>query len=162
MARNLPVVASQLPVLSEDELAALEPDERHAEAWYLSRSGWSQAAISTRMGVSRKTVQNWLALEMKQRLSRREQVDEELEHIAGTYEAVIARAWEAHRISATSSPNSLAGSNYLRLVVDAAAALAHIKGIDGPAAKQGDGKMRVVVRIGGADGSTVELGAEST
>lgn len=144
-------VASNIALLSEDEIASLSTEERRAETFLLYSLGWTQVRISRYFGVAQATVAKDLKLEAQRRHSRAENLEDELERVAGVMERVIEKAWARHDEAFFHNPNGVAASNYLKLVLDAAEKYAHIRGIDIPVSKGGGAKgpTRVIVKIGG-------------
>ncbi len=166
MAGDMEVLKSALrPVV---DISPPEPEEtvelatRRAEAFLLYSIGWKQAQIAERFGVTQATISNDIRAERKNRLSRRDNVEEETERVAGVYEHVMAKAWERHEESANANINSVAGTNYLRIVLDAAEKYAMLRGLDGVKEKSREkGPTRVIVRIGGAEKTPqIDVGVE--
>lgn len=141
----------ELPELTEEELN--DPEIRSAEAWRLVARGWSQADVARKFGISRQAVNQSITREARRHLSRQAQSEAELEKIIAVLEAVVSESWNKHEISFAKNPSSLAGSNYLRLVLDAAREIARLRGFDALAGSSSGGgkvgKVEVVVKIGG-------------
>lgn len=163
--------STDLVPMTEEEIDFATLEDKHAECWLLAATGVRQLELAERYGVSRATIQNWLKKANLEYRTRAANVDEERERIAGTVEAVLADAYSAHRAALRSKGGaaSLAGSNYLRLVLDAARDLAHIRGIEPSRAPDAGGKgvTEVVVRMGGTAGGgrtmpTLEVGVRQS
>lgn len=166
MARNplAALVATTLPEITEEELADLSVADRRAETFMLYSTGWTQSRIAKYFGVSQSTVFNDLQIETRNRRARALNVESEIERIAGVYEAVMTKAWSRHEESAEANINSVASTNYLKLVLEAAGQYASLRGLDSgagaPTTK--DGKTRVIVQIGGSAGRPdIAVGVES-
>lgn len=158
------VVSTYLETSPPDELSDITLEERRAETFLLYTTGWQQAQIARRFGISQATVSKDIAIELRRRRTRAENIEDEIERIAGVYEGVMSKAWSRHNEAAEASPTSVAGTNYLRLVMDAAEKVAQIRGIDAGSGtkKQDKGQTRVVVRIGGSSESPqIDVGVES-
>jgi transcriptional regulator with XRE-family HTH domain len=143
------------------------PEERRVEAWLRAARGETQGSIARALGVSRQTVNGYLALEAKSRLSRLENSEIELEKIIGTLEAILAQSFMRAEQAFESSPASLAASNYLRLCLDAAREIARLRGLDSLVARRegtGPSKAQIIVRIGGQKDfeQVIEVGAQIT
>lgn len=158
--------STALVPMTAEELEFATDEDNHAECWLLAATGVRQLELAERYGVSRATIQNWLKKANAEYRTRAANIDEERERIAGTVEAVLRDAYAAHKAA---PGNSLAGSNYLRLVLDAARDLAHIRGIEPSRAPEGNGKgvTEVVVRMGGTAGGgrgmpTLEVGVRNS
>lgn len=157
---DLTVVPRVAPI-EPDEVVL--PEDRRAEAFLLYAAGWTQKAIAERFGVSAMTISKDLGKEARARRSRAQNVEFELERICGVVEHVMVKALDRHNEAADAKIQSLAGSNYLRLVLDAAAKLAQLRGLESDRpAPRGDGKSRVVVTIGGSrEEPQIAVGVES-
>lgn len=157
------VVPSSLPRLTEDELESLTTEERRAETFLLYSTGWTQVRIAKYFGVAQATVAKDLKIEFQRRHTRAENIDQELERIAGVMEHVIDKAWRRHDEAFEVNPNGVAASNYLKLVLDAAEKYAHLRGLDIPMANERQkGKTRVIVQIGGThEQPQIAIGMES-
>lgn len=127
-------------------------DERRAEEFLLACAGWTQARIARKFGITQSTVSHDLRVEAQRRRTRAENVEYEIERIAGVMESVIDKAWRRHDEAFEHNPNGVAASNYLKLVLEAAEKYAHLRGLDVPTTGSGQrsGPTRVVVRIGGS------------
>lgn len=158
----LPVVASKLPAMAEDELEDASQEDLRAEAFLLASTGHTQAQIADRLHRSRATVQKYLRQEAQARRTRAQNVNEELERIAGVYEGVALEAWSAYR--GLRGSTSLAGSNYLRLVLDATEKLARLRGVEADSGRGATGKAEIIVRIGGETDTPgrIEIGARAS
>ncbi len=149
---------SDLSVEVHPNLQVLEGDgdptteERRAEAFLLACAGWSQARIARKFGIAQSTVSHDLRLEAQRRRSRAENVEYEIERMAGVMESVIDKAWRRHDEAFAHNPNGVAASNYLKLVLEAAEKYARLRGLDTATSSSGQrsGPTRVVVRIGGS------------
>jgi len=144
----------ELPPLAGVDLEMAGLEERRMEAWRLYSSGHTQISIAKKLGLSRATIQKYLSVEAKLRLSRLENSEEELEKIIGQLEAILGRSWKAHRDAFGAGPSSLAASNYLRLCLDSAREIARLRGFDSLVARRGDtgpSRTEIVVRIGGTE-----------
>ena len=140
----------ELVPLSSEELADLDIEEKRMEAWHLSITGHSQAAISRQFGVNRITVARWLDIVGIERRSRAENIERETERIIGTLEAVAGESWRRSRLA---GENSMAGPSHLKNVIEAAKEIARLRGIE--PTKRSEGTTRtteVIVRIGGRAG----------
>lgn len=143
------------------------PEERRIEAWRLRARGRTISSIGRDLGVSRTSIQGYLDLEAKKRLSRMANADIELERIAGVVEGVMEESFRRHEQAFDKGESSLAASNYLRLVLDSARELARLRGLDALLIRRGDTgptKAEIVVRIGGAKDfeQVIEVGARVT
>lgn len=157
-------VPVHLPAPTPEELEEITLDERRAETLLLYLTGWDQARIARRFGVSPATVSKDIAIELRKRRSRAENIEDEIERVAGIMENVMAKAWARHNEAADVSVTSVAGTNYLRLVLDAAEKYAQLRGLDSSAGTRAveKGKTRVVVRIGGSNEQPqIDVGVES-
>lgn len=157
-------VTPQIPLLSEAERAELTTEERRAESFLLHSLGWTQARIARFFGVTQATVSKDLSIEAQRRHTRAENLEEELERVAGVYERVMEKAWARHDAAFFANPNGVAATNYLKLVMDAAEKYAHIRGLDAPkaAGNANKGPTRVVVQIGGqGDRPAIQVGVET-
>ncbi len=155
---------SELPALTSSELESLSVDDRRAETFLLYSTGWTQAKLARHFGLSQGTISSDLKIEMQRRRSRAANIDDEIERIAGVIENVMTKAWQRHNESAESNINSVAATNYLKLVMEAAEKYAHLRGFDLPRATSNapQGKTRVVVQIGGSlDRPEIAVGLES-
>ena len=157
-------VPVQLPPPTAEELEQMTIDERRAETFLLYSTGWEQTRIARRFNVSQTTVSKDIAIEIRKRRARAENIDEEIERVAGVYENVMTRAWNRHNEAADVNITSVAGTNYLRLVLDAAEKYAQLRGLDASSGvrKTEKSQTRVVVRIGGSSESPqIDVGVES-
>ena len=160
MARNTDLPATPTTALEPYESEDLA--ERRAYAWLQCTQGYTQTAVAEALGVSRQTIHKYINAEAEIRVSRLENSEAELEKLIGQIEAIASRAWSAHRGAPS---NSLAGSNYLRLVLDAAREIARLRGFDALVARRGDSsptRAQVVVRIGGTKDfeNAITIGAQ--
>lgn len=156
-------VPSKIGQLSAEERKNLPTEDRRAEVFLLHSMGWTQTRMSEHFGVTQATISKDLGIEQRRRHDRAQNVEEEIGRIAGVMERVVEKAWDAHHEAFAVNPNGVAASNYLKLVVDAAESFAHILGLDIPVkkGKSGDGKTRVIVRIGGqGDQPAIDVGFE--
>jgi transposase-like protein len=136
-----------LTPLTEAEIEQADADDRHAEAWYLCNTGWSQRKVAERFGVTPTTIRNWLDRYAKERRTRAEDVEYETERLIGQMEAVASKAWESH---GRLPDNSMAGPSYLKTVIEAVQVIARLRGIDGLKKEaSGTRSTTVVVRFGG-------------
>ncbi len=103
---KLPRVKSELEPLTEDDLEDIDVQTRRAEEFLLYSTGWTQVRIARHFGLAQSTVQNDLRIEMRRRRTRGENIDDEIERIAGVYENVMAKAWARHEEAAESNINS--------------------------------------------------------
>jgi len=157
-------VASNIGLLSEEERANLGTEDRRAETFLLHSMGWTQTRIAQYFGVTQTTVSKDLDIERQRRHTRAENVEQELERVAGVIERVIEKAWARHDEAFSVNPNGVAASNYLKLVLDGAERYAHIRGLDVPVKgkKTGDGKTRVILQIGAtATTPPINIGVEA-
>ncbi len=138
-------------------------DERRAEVFLLYSTGWSQARLARRFGVAQSTISKDIGIEMRARRSRAENVEEEIERIAGVVEGVMVRAWERHNEAADNNISSVAGANYLKIVLDAAERYAALRGFDSlHETKAKNSQTRVIVQIGGTNSTPpIAVGVES-
>ncbi len=154
----------RLPKMTPEERAEQNIDERRAEAFLLFSMGWTQTKIARQIGVSQATVARDLDIEVRRRHSRAQLVEDEIERVAGIVEAVITKAWQRHNEAADNNINSVAGSNYLKLVLDGAEKYAQIRGIESVRSRpEGPkGQTRVIVQIGGQGGTPpIAVGVET-
>jgi predicted transcriptional regulator len=159
----VPSVGSHIATISDEELQTMTTDDRRAETFLLYSTGWNQAKIARHFGVSQQTVSHDLNIEMRRRRTRAENVEDEIERIAGVVENVMVKAWERHNESAESNINSVAATNYLKIVLEAADRYAVLRGFDAAksAGPKTDGKTQVIVRIGGqGDQPAIEVGVQ--
>lgn len=157
-------VTSTLPALTDDEKGDLTAQDRRAEEFLMYATGWTQTAIAKYFGVAVSTVNKDLKIESRRRADRMANIDEEIERIAGVMEGVISTAWRRHNEAAENNINSVAGSNYLKIVLEAAEKYAHLRGFDIPkvASVPNGGKTRVIVQIGGSgEQPQIAVGVES-
>lgn len=162
--RNLvPVPKVLVPAATEEEIEDMSLDERRAEVFLLYATGLSQAAIARRYGLTQATISKDLAVETQRRRSRAENIEAEIERIAGVYERVMVKSWERHEEAANANINSVAGTTYLKTTMEAAEKYAQIRGLmDRDGTKKKDGPTRVVVRIGGSEvAPQIDVGVES-
>jgi len=161
--RKIAAERAQLVPLAQDKLAELGPEDKRAEAWYLSVTGRTQLEIAAHFGVAPGTIQRWLKQAALERRQRAENVDEEAERIIGTIEAVATEAWKRHEAS---DVDGLSGPNYLRLVLDSMKEIARLRGIDQAISTGGSaGTTTLRVRIGGRDISgtpVIDVGVQTT
>lgn len=135
--------------LPPEQLASLNEEDKHAEAWLLHCQGRTQAEIAERFAVSRSLVQKWLKAAVVERRRRVADVDEAIEHSVTVIEHVVVRAMRAFE---ESDKDSLAAPNYLRLALDGAKELLRIRGLDKPGIAGHDGGSQtteIVLEIGG-------------
>ena len=158
------LIATEIPKLSPDEIDTLSTDERRAETFLLYSTGWTQAQIARKMGVAQSTVSTDIKIEMQRRRTRGQNIEDEIERIAGVVENVMTKAWVRHNEAAESNINSVAATNYLKIVLEAADRYAHIRGFDAvrPGGNTPAGKTRVIVQIGGSrESPEIAVGLES-
>jgi predicted transcriptional regulator len=156
-------IRSKLPPLSEEERDAVSTEDRRAEAFLLHSTGWTQTRIAKYFGVAQATVAKDLGIERQRRSSRAQNIEEEIGRILGVVEGVMVKAWERHNESAESNINSVAATNYLKIVLEAADRYATLSGFDTvKSAKAPQGKTRVIVQIGGSqEQPAIQVGVES-
>lgn len=157
-------VSSNLGLLSEEERAEIGTEDRRAEVFLLHSLGWTQTRIAQYFGVTQTTISKDLGIEAQRRHTRAENVEQELERVAGVMERIIEKAWARHDEAFMVNPNGVAASNYLKLVLEAAEKYAHIRGLDVPVKgkKTGDGKTRVILQIGAtATTPPINIGVEA-
>ncbi len=154
-------IRPDLSALPEDESLATE--DRRAETFLLYSTGWRQASIARRFGVSQATTSKDLKIEFARRHERSKNIEDELERVCGVVENVMSKAWERHNSAFEEKPHSVAASNYLKLVLEAAEKLAHLRGLDAPRAPGNatHGPTRVIVQIGGNGAPQIAVGVES-
>jgi len=157
-------VRPQLTALTADEIEDLSTDDRRAEVFFLHSTGWTQAKLARHFGVVQATISKDLKIEYQRRHTRAENIEEELERIAGVIENVMVKAWDRHNEAFEHNPNGVAASNYLKLVMEAAERYAHIRGLDMPrlGSNSPKGQTRVIVQIGGsAEQPAIQVGVET-
>lgn len=155
-----------VPALSAEEIEELDQENKRLEAWYLSATGASQAAIARVFGVTPSTVGRWLDKVGAERRSRAENIERETERILGMLEAAAADSYAAFRQVRESAPASMAGPSHMKNFLEAVKEMARLRGIEPTtnAGAAGPKVTQVVVRIGGVPpGSTtpaIDVGAE--
>lgn len=161
MANRLPVPATQLPPATPEEQADWDIEDRRAEVFLRLSTGATQAEVADYLGVSRSTIQKDWKAALAARRSRRDTVEDEVERLAATYEAVIAAAWQR---SNKADPASVAASNNLRLVMDAAEKRGKLLGVGESPEANDNGTVEVVVNVGGGEGPSpdVQVGVRSS
>ena len=143
-----------LTPLTPEELEVASVDERRAEAWYLVMTGRTMKSVAEQFGVSPTTIRNWIDAVARQRRSRTEEMDLEVERLVGQCEAVAIKAWE--NLNAV-APNSMTGPSYLKTVLESVQTIARLRGLDGAKKDPTSTKSTtVVVRFGGAAGGGKE------
>lgn len=128
--------------------------ERRAEAWMMHATGSTMTAIGNALGVSRQRAGVIIKEENARRRGMVADIDAEAERLIGQLEAVATKAWESQRAAGT---QSMAGPQYLRVIVDAVKEIARFRGIEAPKGTPGTGNSRteVIVRIGGTSGASL-------
>lgn len=165
----MPAKKPELVPLSSEQLAEMEPDEKHLEAWHLSITGHSQREIGKRFGVGPSQIGRWLDEVGIERRTRSENIERETERIIGLLEAVAVDSYRRAEAVASTNPASMVGPSHMKNVLDSVKEIARLRGIEPTTKGSGGSSIRtteVIVRIGGRPGDPpvefVDVGVRET
>ena len=157
--RKPTTVVSTLEPLQEEALVAISHEDRRAEAYRLYLTGgMTLTKIGERFGVTRFAVSQWIAAERAERITRREQIDDDIEDMVEQCQSIIAECWKRLQNVA---PHSMTGPTLLKTVLEATDRVVMLRGLDKEKIRAGGRTGRTVINVSIGSASPVVVDAEA-